>query len=396
MAPVPWVASGFEPVETAFRHLQDREEELGSAVCVYLDGQPVVDLWAGYALPSRNVSWRRDTVVSVFSASKALTALCLLHLVDRNRAGLDDAVVEHWPEFARTEPEAKNRVTLRHILTHSAGLPVIRNNRVGDVYNWPRMIAALENARLVWEAGSRTAYHAVTFGHLAGEVIRRISGQMPSRYFAEHFSGPLGLDLSLKLLPDQADRLALCDGDSWKNRFTRASLTYVAPWFSGWQAQYFRPCGADYHPNSRRWQSAEAPAITGFGTAEGLARFYAMLAGGGVLDGVRVLSEDMVRRVTRERPEPVKDHGIGHDVRVGLGLYYNLGPMADLGPNPNSVGHVGMGGVTSFADPDARIGFGYVCNHLYQPTAKSTTLIGDRAARLVDVLYDCLRDRTRP
>lgn len=385
-----WVAPGFEPVERAFLQLQQRPEELGSALCVYRDGRAVVDLWAGHDSPRRCRPWRRDTVVSLFSAGKVLTALCLLHLVDRGRARLDDPVAAHWPSFARADREAKERVTLDHLLHHSAGLPTARTNRPGDVYHWARMVSALERAPLLWPAGRVTAYHAVTFGHLVGEVVRRISGQMPSEYFAEHFAGPLGLDLSSRLLSTQRDRLATCDGYGWKTRLRCAVMTRAVPRFGGWHAQYFRPCSNDYHPSSPRWQNCEAPAITGFGTAEGLARLYAMLAGGGTLEGRRVLSAELSEKIAKERPAPVRDLGIRHDVRVGLGLYFNLAPMADLGPNPNSFGHVGMGGVTSFADPDHRIGFGYLCNHLYQPTAKSSSIIGERATRLASVLYDCL------
>jgi CubicO group peptidase (beta-lactamase class C family) len=158
----------------------------------------------------------------------------------------------------------------------------------------------------------------------------------------------------------------------------------------GWHTQYFRPCGHDYHPSSQRWQAAEAPAISAFGSARGLARLYAMLSKGGSLDGVQVLSSSIVEQVANERPAPVHDLGVRQDVRLGLGLYFNLAPVADLGPNPNAFGHVGMGGVTSFADPDHEIGFAYVCNHLYQPTAKDNSIIGSRASDLADTLYKAL------
>lgn len=386
-----WVAPGFEPVATAFAQMLARPEELGAALCIYHQGRPVVDLWGGHAAPGRNRLWQRDSVVSLFSAGKACAALCLLHLVDRGLAGLDDPVIAHWPEFARVDGDAKSKVTLGHLLHHTAGLPVARTNRPGDVYDWPRMISALERARLLWPAGSKTAYHAVTFGHLVGEVVRRISGQMPSDYFNDHFGRPLGLDLSLRLLPQQKSRLAECDGYGWKVRARCAVFSHILPWVTGWKGQYFRPCGSDYHPSSPAWQAAEAPAVTGFGNARGLARLYSALAGGGVVDGIRVLSAGMVDAIALERPQPVQDMVFGLDTRIGLGVYFNLAPIADLGPNPNSFGHVGMGGTTSFADPDHGIGFGYVNSHLYQPKAGGTSIIGMRARELADVFYDCLK-----
>ncbi|MEM9635036.1 MAG: serine hydrolase domain-containing protein [Pseudomonadota bacterium] len=388
----PWAAAGFERVQEEFQKLHETGEELGSALCVYLHGKPVVNLWGGFATPEQKSPWQKDTMVSTFSACKAMTALCLLQLIDRGEATLDDPVVAHWPEFASVDSDAKSQVTLRHLLNHSAGLPVARTNRAGDVYNWHRMIRALEQAPLLWPAGSRTAYHAVTFGHLVGEVVRRISGQMPSEYFERNIAGPLNLDYTLRMIEVNAGRTAVCDGYDWKVRLRCGLFTHVLPRFGDWRTKYFKPCGSDYHPSSLRWQSAEAPAISGFGTAEALARVYSCLAADGALNGNRILSEQMVRQIAGVRPEQVEEHGTGNRARIGLGMFFNLAPIADLGPNPNSFGHCGMGGTTSFADPDHGIGFGYVCNHLYQPSKNSGSIIGDRAARLARTLYECLAE----
>ncbi|MEM1431696.1 MAG: serine hydrolase domain-containing protein [Pseudomonadota bacterium] len=389
----PWAAPQFSAVERAFQEMHASGEEIGSAVCVYLHGEPVVDLWGGCMEPERRRPWQHDTMVSTFSACKAMVALCLLHLIDNGRAGLEDPVVAHWPEFAQQDRHAKSQVTLRHLLEHTAGLPTARTNRPGDVYNWDRMIAALQRAPLIWPAGSRTAYHAVTFGHLVGEVVRRISGQMPSAYFDRHFAGPLGLDYTMRFLPENGPRTARCDGYDWKVRLRCGVMSYLLPPLGGWKMQYFRPCGSRYHPDTAPWRSAEAPAITGFGTARDLARVYAMLGNGGMLDGARVLSPEMAAQIAglSGRPAIVDELGTGTRARIGLGLFFNLGPIADLGPNPNSFGHCGMGGTTSFCDPDAGIGFGYVCNHLYQPTRADTSIIGDRALRLIDAAYASLR-----
>ena len=386
----PWVADGFEPVWDLFHQMHESGEELGSALNIYLSGQPVADLWGGNANPQKTRPWNRDTMVSIFSISKALTAFCLHHLIDEGKAKLDDLVIAHWPEFASADKANKSKVSIRHILDHSAGLPVAKTNRPGDVFNWARMIRALEHAKLLWPAGTRTAYHAVTFGHLAGEIIRRISGEMPSEYFARNFAGPLGLDLTLRMLAENESRTAVCDGYDWKCKLRCGLFSHLLPWFGGWHAQYFRPCGSDYHPNGRRWRTSEAPAISGFGTAEGLSRLFAMLSAGGVLDGKRVLSEETVRRFLDNAPAFTQDFGTKNKVRVAYGFFYNLPPVAPLGPNPNSLGHAGMGGATAFADPERKIGFGYVCNHLYQPRAKDTSILGDRAVRLAECLYTCI------
>lgn len=386
------VESEFAPVAEAFEELHQAGEEIGSAVCVMVHGRPVIDLWAGSMSPDAQRPWQRDTRASTFSASKALVALCLLHLIDQGAASLDDPVVLHWPEFSRVDRDRKSRVTLAHLLDHTAGLQTTRTHSPGDVYDWERMIDGLERAPLLWEAGSQTAYHAVTFGHLIGEVVRRISGLMPSAYFEQHFAGPLDLEASLRYLPEHAERTADCDGPGWSVWCTGVVMSYLVPPISGWKLQYYRPCGADYHPNTEAWRAAEAPAVTGFASARALARVYAMLLGEGELDGVRVLSPAMARNIAGldARPPVVREHGTGHDARIRLGFFFNHAPLAEFGSNPNAFGHCGMGGTTAFADPDWGVAFGYSCNRLHMPSLRDQSMYGDRALRLISALYECL------
>lgn len=384
------VHPAFHPVAEQFAALHTQGEELGSAFCVYWKGERIVHLWDGHADCAGTRPWQSDTRVSTFSACKPMVALCLLHLIDRGCAGLDDPVIRHWPEFARGGGQAKSQVTLRHVLSHRAGLPVVRAHRPGDVFDWNRMIQSLEDAPLLWPGGEALAYHAVTFGHLVGALVFRISGRMPSAYFQRYFAGPLALDYSLRFDPNASERTAE----------TEVSLRYPAlqswimgrllPPLGGWKLQYFRPCDARYQPNSDPWRRAEIPAVSGFGSAEGLARIYAMLAGEGTLQGQRVLSRQCAQQITHTRPTPCRERATGRDARVGLGVFFNLGPLADFGPNPNSLGHCGMGGCVGFADPDRDLGFGYVCNRDQAKKPRDAPMIGDRARRLIDVLYQCL------
>lgn len=385
----PWVASGFEAVQAEFEQILQDPEELGSALSVYWHGKPIVNLWGGFVSPKRQGLWQQQSVASLFSVTKSLTALCLLHLIDQGKAELDDKVVTYWPEFDRGDPE-KRHVTLRHIFTHQSGLPIVKSVRPGDVFDWARMVKALEDEPLLWSPGEKLAYHAITFGHLVGEIIRRISGVMPSVYFADKFAQPLGLNLSIRLLPAQKADLTLASGNSWKLQLMRTMLAYTARPSKSWKTLYYRPITCDYHPNSPKWQNSEVPAITGFGTAYSLAHLYAMLAEGGCLNGHRIFSENMMALMRQDQCAAKMDQGLQQELKMGLGFYFNHGHDFNMGPNPNSFGHTGMGGVTAFADPDQKIGFGYLCNHLYQPTPESRSMIGDRAIRLADKLYECV------
>lgn len=386
------VKPGFEPVLETFQDLYAKDLELGSAVCIHVNGDKVVDLWGGYADPDRKTHWQYETEVNTFSACKAILALCILHLIDLGKANLDDPVTRFWPEFARTDSEAKRQVTLRHLLTHTAGLPAMRTGKAGDVFDWAAMISSMENAPLLWPAGEKVAYHAITFGHLVGEIVRRISGVMPSSYFEEHFAGPLSAGYGLRFRTERAGFTADCDGYSWRSKLYTNFLSRFFPIVGGWKAQYFRPCNGDYHPNSRAWRSCEAPAISGFGSARGLSKIYSMLAAMGECDGHRYFSPEMAAQIAGlpERPKLTDEQASGQQVRIGLGFFFNYGPLAGFGPNENNFGHCGMGGSTAFADIDNDVSFAYVCNHLYQPPKLKPSMVDVRAQSLIASLYECL------
>lgn len=386
------VKPGFEAVFKTFQDLYARDLELGSAVCIHVKGEKVVDLWGGHADPDRKTNWQHDTEVNTFSACKAMLALCLLHLIDQGKANLDDPIILFWPEFANADHEAKSKVSLRHLLSHTAGLPAMKTCKAGDVFDWEAMINALELAPLLWPSGEKLAYHAITFGHLVGEVVRRISGQMPSSYFEEHFAAPLTASYGLRFRSERAGWTADCDGYSWRSRAYTSFLSQILPRFGGWKTQYFRPCNGDYHPNSKAWRSCEAPAISGFGNARGLSKVYAMLAAGGEMDGQRYFSKEIADQIAGlpDRPELKDEQASGMQVRIGLGFFFNHGPLAGFGPNPNNFGHCGMGGSTAFSDIDNNVSFAYVCNHLHTPPKSKRAMVDERAQSLITSLYECL------
>ena len=384
--------SDFEPVADSLCRLSSEVGEIGSALAIFHRGDLVVDIHAGHKDLKCREPWDDRTLASLFSASKALVALCLLHLIDRGAAKLEDPVVKHWPGFTAGDPR-KSDVTLTHVLRHRSALPALRNNRPGDILNWRAMTQALEQAPMLWPAGTKTAYHAVTFGHLVGEIVRRISGLMPSEYFAFNFAQALNADVFLRHNSSLDSRTAESDGMDWKTRVACAVMVHFAPRLGGWRQQFFRPCMTYYHPNNPAWRNSEIPAIGGFGTAVGLAKVFAMLAEGGKLDGNEVLSPSMCERIAeigRDSPAQI-EQAMKFPARIGLGLFFNEGPAANFGPNPMSFGHTGMGGTTIFCDPSNRLAFAYVSNHLASPSRNNESLVGDRALRLIDAAYSCLK-----
>jgi CubicO group peptidase (beta-lactamase class C family) len=316
-----------------------------------------------------------DTLVNFYSVGKAFVALCALRLVDAGLIALDDALVSAWPEFSQG---GKDGATLRHALCHRAGVPAIRaplSNE--DLWDWDRMAAALAATEPWWEPGTRHAYHTNTYGHLIGEVVRRVGGTTPAAALAA-LARPLGADVHVGVPRRDLDRCA--------------EVIFVAPGsaegvdaaaLEGDQLMemlsYFNPPGYSSMGvvNSAPWRSAEVPSTNGHGTARGVARMYDALLTPGLL-----LSTDLLTEATSPQSEgfcPI----LHEDVVFGLGFKPTV-PRRPFGPNPHSFGHFGTGGAVGFADPDAGVAFGYVMNHVI-PRWQST-----RNRALIDSFYDAL------
>jgi CubicO group peptidase (beta-lactamase class C family) len=379
--------------DAAFRAVADRFEasiaggiERGAAVTVFLEGRAVVDLWGGTADADGVRTWQRDTVVNVFSVTKAMTALCAHLLVARELLDLEAPVVRYWPEFAAA---GKQGVTVAQLLDHSAGLPALRATLpAGSLYDWAAMVGALAAEEPWWEPGTRHGYHAVTFGFLVGEVLRRVTGHSMRALVRDLLAVPLGADLHIGLPESLADRAAYlppvepppatqADHPFLRAMANPASLTARA--FTN-PAGPAEPGGI----NGPGWRRAEIPASNGHANARALARMYAMLVEGGEIDGVRLLDAATIRTATAERVSGI-DAVLGAPTRFSLGfmLPNELRPFA---PVRHAFGHPGAGGALAFADPEARLAFGYT------PNRTVVTLSGadPRWTALVEAAYSCL------
>lgn len=367
--------AGFTAVRDAFAANFAERGEVGAAVCVMIDGAVVVDLVGGWSDADRTRPWRPDTLVNFYSAGKALVALLALRLVDEGRLGLDKPVASVWPEFAAGGKEA---ATLRHALCHRAGVPAIRARLTDDdLWHWDRMAAAVAATEPWWEPGSRHAYHTNTFGHLIGEVVRRVSGDSPGTRLRE-VAGPLDADLWFGVPPAHQRR---CAEVIWAPAQPIGDIDIDA--LSGDPLMnvlaHFNPPGYSSIGlvNTARWRAAQVPSTNGHGTAAGLARLYAAL-----LSPTPPLSVDLLRQATAPQsvgPCPI----LGEEMAFGLG-FMPTSQRRPLGPNPRSFGHFGTGGSLGFADPDAGVALGYVMNHVI-PRWRST-----RNQALIDAVYRSL------
>ena len=352
------VAAGFEPARDAFAgnfHRPGDFGEVGAAVAIYHRGRCVVDLWGGHADRGRTRPWTRETLVNIWSATKAAAAVAVARLVDQGLIAYWDPVANVWPAFAQA---GKDSVTIGQVMSHQAGLPgFVDSTRLEDLYDWAGCVAKLERQAPAWPPGTETSYHAMTFGFLAGEIVRRVVGVSPGAYIAREIAGPLRADIHVGLAEALEPRVAETLGP--KRPPTRPSF----PQSDTARTALTNPATGPSAPNRRAWRAAELPAANGQASAQGLARLYAALAGGGVLDGVRVLSPEAIAAMTAPAaPRGRRDGFLGFTDCWGMGVMLNTPGL--YGPNPKSFGHSGWGGAFGCADPDAGLAIGYVCNQM--------------------------------
>ncbi len=370
------VADGFDPVRQAFEANFSDHSELGASVTVVVGGETVVDLWGGWSDLARTRPWEGDTLVNAYSVGKAVVSVLLLQLVDAGAVDLDAPVAEYWPDFAA---EGKAEVTVRHALSHQAGVPAISEPLTDtDLWDFDRMCAALAATAPWFAPGERHVYHTNTFGHLVGGIIRAVTGDRPGAVLSR-VAAPLHSDVWFGVPDAEHHRcaevafevatslsLGLLEGDDLDPEQRMVLLGYVNP--PGYSSSGV--------VNTPEWRRAEVPSTNGHMSARGVARFYDAL-----LDG-RLLSDDVLAEAVTPQASghcPV----LGQDVTFGLGLQ----PWTEhrpFGRNPGGFGHYGSGGALGFADPTAGVAFGYVMNHVI-PRWQSP-----RNRALVDAVYACL------
>lgn len=405
-----WVADGFETMRDAFARAVPALGSGGGAFAAYLDGRPVVDLWVGLSRVGQ--PWAEDTMTVIMSATKGAVGLSAQILADRGLLDVNSPVSSYWPEFAQA---GKAPITVRQVLTHTAGVltfPGYDTLLKWDGTGWDdydTIAAGLASAEPCWEPGTRCGYHAMSYGWLVGELVRRITGQTVGAFFAEDVAAPLGVDLHIGTCA--ADQARVAHVIDRMRASLPAPLRLVYPWLhrritdprtlSG--RAYLAHDGLTIVDRAEElfrkppFLAIEVPSGNGTATARALARMYAMLAGGGELDGVRIVSTDSVREwsaevvrapdaLMEEFPIPGLRRLIARPYGRSLGYLINMMPPRELphfGPNPRSYGAEGAGGQISFCDPDLGLAVGFVRNELEGAPATG--------AALVRALYEVVR-----
>ncbi|KUN97989.1 serine hydrolase domain-containing protein [Streptomyces caeruleatus] len=378
------VAEGFEPVREAFARNFTSLGERGAALAVYRDGRKVVDLWAGTQDVDGTQPWEHGTAQVVRSATKGVAAAVPLILQQRGELDLDAPLAAYWPEF---KAHGKERLLVRHVLNHRAGLPVLDHPLTPEeALESGRGPEAVAGQAPAWEPGTDHGYHALTYGWLLDELVRRVTGRRAGEWLADEVAGPLGLDLWLGLPESETGRVGRTgrvDGPEpaggLRSRPKR-SVTEAYDDPDSLTRRAFAAITPFPDQNDPAYLAAALPATNGIATADGLARFYAALIG--EVDGVRLFDPATVEAARAEESSG-PDRVLVVNTRFGLG--YMLHGTASPLLGPGSFGHPGRGGALGFADPESKIAFGYVTNGF-----RKTVTADPRAQALVRAVRSAL------
>jgi CubicO group peptidase (beta-lactamase class C family) len=339
---------------------------------VVLGGKPVVDLWGGHADAARTKPWRRDTLVNVWSVTKGVVALAVAMLVERGKLDYAAPIASVWPEFAQG---GKAHISLDLAMSHRAGLNgVERPITEAQMLAWTPYVDAIAAQRPLWEPASRCVYHMLSYGHLAGEPIRRVTGASPGRFIAENIAGPLGVPFFLGVPDSEDHRVA----EMVPGPLVNAGMDALAEGPYWPSVRNPRPDATA--PNRRAWRAGEVPGGNGHADAMALATIYGTLAqGGGTL-----ISAAGLAAATRERFRG-EDAGFKQPTAFGAGFRLDDAIVTPIA-GPGNFGHGGWGGALTFADPARGLGFAYVTNHMRD----FDDGIDPRRKRLVEAVYAAL------
>ncbi|GAA0483305.1 EstA family serine hydrolase [Parasphingorhabdus litoris] len=366
--------SRFEAVKRAFQTNFRDHNDIGASVAVTYQGEFVVDLWGGHLDAERTTAWQEDTIVNVWSSTKTMAAMSLLLLADRGEVDLHAPAAKYWPEFAQN---GKETVEVRHFLSHTAGLSGMDEPVEGDaLYDWEWMTSSLAGQKPWWEPGTQSGYHALTQGHLIGEIVRRVTGQSIGNFFRQEIAEPVDADFHIGTAAKLDNRIGNlippADPIEMEENQSIASRTFANPKVDATE------------PRERKWRAAEIPAANGHGNARSIVRAQTAMANDGSAFGKKIMSEAGTKRIFEQQ-------SAGIDLVLGVPMVFGMGyglnnELMPLSPNKNTCFWGGYGGSTVLVDQDQRLCFSYVMNRM------ESGLLGDpRGLGLVQAIYASLQ-----
>jgi CubicO group peptidase (beta-lactamase class C family) len=370
-------AERFEAVRGALARNLDSGAELGASLVVDIDGDIVVDMWGGFCDLDRTVPWTEHTITNVWSSTKTVTSLAALMLADRGELDIDAPVARYWPEFAA---QGKQDVLVRQLMSHSSGVSGLDQPAVADdLYDWETATSRLAAQAPWWPPGTASGYHALNYGHLVGEVVRRISGKTLKQFVAEEIAGPLSADFQIGAAEGDWGRIADVVPPP-PLPFDFAALDPASPAVRTLTG----PAVTADVANTPGWRRADIGAANGHGNARSVARIMSVLSRGGEVDGVRLLGQDTIETIFKEQTDGI-DLVLGVPLRFGIG--YGL-PQRDSMPwipEEKICFWGGWGGSMIVMDPGRRMTISYMMNKM------GAGIIGsDRSAEYGQAIYDAV------
>jgi len=378
----------FQKVAETFAQNFEKYGEIGSSVCVVVDGEITVDLWAGYKNEQRKEEWDRNTLSIAFSSTKAALAVCAHLLIDRGELNTKEKVTKYWPEYGK---KGKEDTTVEMILNHSAGLPALKTEvKEGGFLDWDYMVELLENEEPFWVPGEETGYHMMTTGWLIGELIKRVSGKSLGKFFNDEISDPYNLDYWIGLPESEDERVAKVTPfkSSPNDKPSGFAKAFRADQNSIQRLSLTNTGGYDY--NSRETYRSELGGVGGITNARSLAGMFTPLA----QNNEKLLSKISVKKLSESNVKSGIDNMLLFPTNFSEGFMLHMdnrgsfeGEGGSFMIGPNAFGHVGFGGSSAtFADPDCKMSFGYLVNKL-----GGEYLINERGQSLVNASYRCIK-----
>ena len=365
----------FSKVKETFKKLYQEDREIGSCFAVYKDGNPLVDLWGGFQDKNKTKPWQKDNLVTVYSTTKGVAAFCIALAMEKGLLNYEEKVSTYWPEFASN---GKEDITVGMLMSHQAGICSPETRNVDDYYNQNLMAEKLAGMTPIWEPGTASGYHSMTFGWLTSELILRLTGKSLGTFFREEVGDRHEIDFFIGLPESEDHRVAeLIPFDIVRNENPEQQQVEL----TDAQKSQRNSAGTLDIQNTKAWRQAEIPSANGQGNAGGLAKLYSLIVPED--NSLKLLKDDTVNQMTTMQIEG-RDLVLAVQVRWGVGFILNKHKII-YGPIEGAFGHSGYGGSCAFGDPENKIGVSYVMNRMLDNFNAD-----GRSIELINATYDCL------